>query len=648
MHEQATAVRGMEAAMCVWRLLQISGVDVPLTEFKDSWPMDETVESMRVSLEPHGIQSRAVKVDAGDLAHLPSPGLLQLKDGSWIVLREVTRRHLKVEGADGLVRVSPRHLDPHLAGSALELLSPLPAGATVWRRLGALLLLHWRSVAYFALAGVLIQAVALLTPELTSQVIGRALPDGATQLLRLLASMVVVAALLMGGIAWLRERVVLYVLTQLETTLKRGLLDHVLRLPFVELERRTLGELLQSFSGITAARTLFAERALTALFDGVLAISFLLVMGAKLLAPTLVLMLAALLMAMVAWVIGRAQARLQTREVAAQASQRGYIVELVSGIGTVKAAGAEQECHGQWMKRFRRELRFTLERQRVGLWSEVGIETIRQASSVSMLLWGGHGVLTGAIGIGPLFGFLMLAEGFLLATTGMISAYLILVVIRPQLDRSQQLLALPPRHSRATGHAAGSLGPIVMSDVWFRYSPDAPWILKGYNLRVEPGEKLMLKGPSGFGKTTILRLIAGLYRPDSGSIRVGGRDPMIDPRSVLYLPQFMQLYGGSIMENLKMLSGGADMQRLLKAAQVTGFDAVVASLAMQYQTILPHGGRTLSGGQRQMLALTAMLAADQQVLLLDEPMANIDPLTQASLHAILSVRDATIITAGHA
>lgn len=648
MHEEATAIRGMEAAVAVWRLLQISGVDMPLMEFKDIWPMDETVESMRLPLESHGMLSRAVKVDVGDCAHLPLPSLLQLKDRTWIVLRARTRKHRTVEDAGGLVRVSSKDLDQQLYGGALELLSRIPGGATVWRRLGALLLSHWRSLVYFVLASVLIQALALLTPELTSQVIGRALPDGATQLLRLLATLVVLAALLMGGIAWLRERVVLYVLTQLETTLKRGLLNHVLRLPFVELERRTLGDLLQSFSGITAARTLFGERALTALFDGVLAISFLLVMGAKLLAPTLALMFAALLMALVAWVVGRTQSRLQTREVTAQASQRGYIVELISGIGTVKAAGAEQECHGQWMKRFRRELQFTLERQRVGLWSEVGIETIRQASSVSMLLWGGLGVLNGEIGIGPLFGFLMLAEGFLLASTGMINAYLILVVIRPQLDRSQELLALQPMPPRRPRYAARSSGPIVMSDVWFRYSAEAPWVLKGYNLRVEPGEKLMLEGPSGFGKSTILRLIAGLYRPESGSVRVGGCDPTVDPQSVLYLPQFMQLYGGSIMENLRMLSGGVDTQRLLEAAQLTGFHSVVASLAMQYQTILPHGGRTLSGGQRQMLALTAMVAADRQVLLLDEPMANIDPLTQVSLHAILSARDATIITAGHA
>jgi ABC-type bacteriocin/lantibiotic exporter with double-glycine peptidase domain len=86
---------------------------------------------------------------------------------------------------------------------------------------------------------------------------------------------------------------------------------------------------------------------------------------------------------------------------------------------------------------------------------------------------------------------------------------------------------------------------------------------------------------------------------------------------------------------------------LLAAARATRFDAVVEGLAMGYETILPHGGATLSGGQRQMLALTAMLASDYDVLLLDEPMANLDPHTQAYLADVLADAGKTIVSAGH-
>ena len=80
-----------------------------------------------------------------------------------------------------------------------------------------------------------------------------------------------------------------------------------------------------------------------------------------------------------------------------------------------------------------------------------------------------------------------------------------------------------------------------MTDAWFRYTPEGPWILKGYDLSVEPGKKLVLQGPSGYGKSTILRLLAGLYVPERGSISISGRDSDAARRGVLYLPQFVQL-----------------------------------------------------------------------------------------------------------
>jgi ABC-type bacteriocin/lantibiotic exporter with double-glycine peptidase domain len=641
------ALHGLDARVAAWRLLLVHGVDLRMGEFVDRWPMDGTMDALRQPLEHHGIPCRGVRIEAGDLARLALPTLVKLRDESWLLLRARKGRQLVVESGRGVGHLTLDALAPELSGEALERLPALGAGSTLWRRWGRSLLSHRRALVQFALASVLLQALALLTPELTGQVMGRALPDGAPAMLRLLAAAVVAVALFTGVIAWLRERVVLFVLTRLEVAGKHGLLEHVMRLPFPELQRRTLGELLQAFYGISAARTVFAERALGALFDGVLALGYLVLMGSRLWAPTLAMALAALALAALAGLVGRAQARLQAREVEAQAGQRGYLTELIAGVGTVKAAGAEASCHAQWRTRFARELGYTLARQRIGLWSDVGFDGLRQVFSVMLLLWGGYGVLAGDIGVGPLFGFLLLGEGFLTAVLGMVNAYLALVVTRPLLARAQELMATPRAPERRRQAQSRLAGPIVMRDVWFRYSPDGPWVLKGYNLHVEPGETLLLDGPSGSGKSTVLRLLAGLYAPESGTISVNGRELRADPQRMLYLPQFVQLYFGSVFENLRILSGGAPAPQLRAAARATRFDSVVEALAMRYETILPHGGATLSGGQRQMLALTAMLASEFDVLLLDEPMANLDPLTQAHLTSVLADAGKTIVSAGH-
>jgi ABC-type bacteriocin/lantibiotic exporter with double-glycine peptidase domain len=187
-----------------------------------------------------------------------------------------------------------------------------------------------------------------------------------------------------------------------------------------------------------------------------------------------------------------------------------------------------------------------------------------------------------------------------------------------------------------------------MEDVWFRYSPTGPWILKGYGLRLEAGEQRTLTGPSGFGKTTVLRLLAGLHRPEKGTVLVGGLEPGAARHNLVYLPQFVQLFGGSILENLRVFSCGAPLERLMEVARRTGLQAMVDTLPMGYQTLLPPGGRNFSGGQRQLIALTGALGSGRPLLLLDEAVANLDPVHAAPLQALVASGAWTVVAASHA
>ena len=638
---------GLVPDVALWRLLSLRGIDLPLIHLREQSPIDGSLESMQHALARQGLHARAVRIEnLRDLAALETPTLLQSADDTWLLLRARRGRQAVVESADGLSRRTLTALAAALSGYALELTPGLPDGQGVWPRLRTLLRAYRGTLIQFALASVALQLFAMLTPELTGLVIGRALPDSAPQLLHLIAAAVVVAAVFSGAIGWLRERAVLYLLTRLEVALKRGFLEHVLRLPFPELQRRTLGELLQAFYGIASARSLLAERLLSVLMDGLLAIGFLVLMGIKVLAPTLVLLAVVLGMAGIAMLVGRAQARLQAAEVTAQARQRGYLTELIAGIRAIKAAGAEQACHAQWLGRFDAELDLTLRRNRIGLWNDVGLQTIRQASSMTLLLWGGYLVLQGDLGIGALFSFMLLAEGFLNAMQNLITTYLLLVMASQQLKGATELLSLRAM-PQPSGPGGPLSGPLVMKDVWFRYSEDGPWILQDYNLRIEPGEQHRMAGSSGSGKSTTLRLIAGLYAPDRGTISIGGREVQSASARMLYLPQFVHLNAGSIMDNLRSLSGNASSRRIEDAAAQTGFDKVIGSMAMGYHTPMTDGGHTLSGGQRQLLALTAALASDCDLLLLDEPMANIDAMTRTHVTEILSAQQRTIISAGH-
>lgn len=644
---ETTQLVGLAPHVALWRLLCVRGVDLPLAQLREEVRIDGSPESLQLALAPHGIHARPVRIrDASELAALETPTLLRQDDGTWLLLRACRRDVCIVETGDGVVRTGAAALARRTAGLAMELMPSLPEGRGLWPRIRGLLMAHRTILLQFVLASVALQSLSLLTPEFTGLVIGSALPDGASGLLRVLAAAVVAVAVFTGAVSWLRDRLVLYLLVRLEMSIKHGFLEHVLHLPFAQLQSRSLGELLQAFYGIASARALLAEKLFGALIDGALAVGFLVLMGVKIQAATLVLLAATLAMAGMALLVGRAQARLQEAEVVAQARQRGYLTEIIAGIRTIKAAGAERACQAQWRRRFAAEQALTLRRNRVGLWNEVGLQSMRQASSATMLLWGGYLAVKGEIGIGTLFSFVLLAEGFLNAVQNLINTYLVFAVVSRQLAGTDALLALA-RLPSATPHTGALSGPIVMKGVWFRYSADGPWILQDHDLRVEAGAKHLISGPSGCGKSTVLRLIAGLYAPERGTITIGGRELRTSATRILYLPQFIHLNAGTIMDNLRNLSGNAPPQRLMEAAAKTGFDRIVASLTMGYQTPLPDGAHTLSGGQRQLLALTAAMAADCDLLLLDEPMANIDALTAANLAEALAAHRCSMITVGH-
>lgn len=649
MPEETLPIKGFAPAEALHRLLKLKGYRGNLQAFQEAYLVDGSPESMVLPLEIEGVHARMAVLQADEVPCLELPTLLQLKDASWILLRKRDRKGLLVETPEGKQHLGLEHLAPALTGQALDLSPALPNGKTLWMRLKALLGHQKGTLIRIAVATGMLQLLALAMPEITGVVMNQALPDGAGSTLKLVAAGVLLVAAFQAWTGWIRERTLLYLATRMEASVERGFLEHLLHLPFPFLQKKSLGDLLQAFGGLTAARELLAERALGALLDGVLAVVYLVVMGFKLLAPTVVVVLVAGVMAGLAVLVGRAQARQQALEVEAQAKERGYLTELIAGIGTVKAAGAERQGLHRWLERFQAELGFNLKRNRLGLWSEVGLTTLQQAMTVVLLVWGGNLALKGELRIGTLFAFMQLASGFLGAVFGVVNAYLMLVVLRPQLAKTQEIMEVVPekRPLHMGGESQALNGPVVMEDVWFRYTPDGPWILKGYNLRVEAGEKFTLTGPSGFGKSTILRLLAGLYSPEKGTISIGGLSPQAARHKILYLPQFVQLYGGSIIENLRVLSGGSPLERLLAVSQQTGLHNLVAALPMNYNTVLPHGGKNLSGGQRQFIAMTAALASGRGFLLLDEATSGMDGLMHFSSMEFTNLHLATIVFAAH-
>lgn len=198
------------------------------------------------------------------------------------------------------------------------------------------------------------------------------------------------------------------------------------------------------------------------------------------------------------------------------------------------------------------------------------------------------------------------------------------------------------------------LGRLELDRVAFAPVAGRPALIKGVSFAIEPGESLGLIGPSACGKTTLVRLLLGIWKPQAGVARLDGADIARWDRDALgkhigYLPQDVELFAGSVAENIARL-GEIDSERVVAAAQMAHAHEMILRLPDGYDTPIGDAGAVLSGGQRQRIALARALYGEPKLVVLDEPNANLDIEGEAALASALrelKVRGVTVIMVSH-
>ncbi len=323
--------------------------------------------------------------------------------------------------------------------------------------------------------------------------------------------------------------------------------------------------------------------------------------------------------------------------------------ETLRGTEVIRAFGREPEFVAGFRQILRRGLAAS---NRSSFFSAVytPMTAILAALAVAALLWAGtqEGLAAFGISLGTLTAFLILMQRFFQPITALGEEWQTVQGAMAGAERIFDTLALSPDGTppvRTGGAEEVGQSPIVLSRVEFGYTEGQP-VLHGMSLEVRRGEHVALVGRTGAGKTSALHLVAGLYRPWGGRIRVAGRDPAgLDEsarRRVLgVVPQVVQLFSGTVLENLTLRDTSISEAAVYEACRIAGADAFIRALPQGYHTQLSGSGNGrgthLSAGQQQLLALARALVHTPPVLLFDEATAAVDSASDAAFRAALRV-----------
>lgn len=504
------------------------------------------------------------------------------------------------------------------------------------------------------LAAVFINLFTLLTALFTMTIYDRVVPNNAMASLVALSIGLGIVIVFDFILKLLRAYFIDHAGAQIDEEIGENVFARLIAMR-LELKRGSTGAIAGTMRELEQLRDFFTSATLTALVDVPFILLTLLVVaiigGWVVLVPALMVPLVLL----VGWLAHPALERLSARTMGEGLVKQAVLVETIGSLETVKAAGAAPLLSRRWLDAVRRHADVSLRQRLVGA---IGVTFATSAGTIAyagVVIVGVVMIANGSLTMGALIACSILA-GRAIAPLAQISQLLSrLTSTRTAYQQIDAMMALPPEGPEGEPlHLAAVTGRIELRNVSFRYPGAAERALSEVSFTIAPGEHVALLGRVGSGKSTIARLVIGLYPAEDGLVLIDGTDirqfgPPALRAQVGTAMQESVLLTGSVRENIALGRPNVDDAEMLRAAQVSGTHQFMGQLANGYDLKLADRGEGLSGGQRQSIAIARAIAGRPGIVVMDEPSSAMDAQTETGLIQRLQeeLKDRTLILITH-
>ncbi|EQA6226673.1 peptidase domain-containing ABC transporter [Enterobacter ludwigii] len=620
-----------------------------------------TLAGMKEIAEQLGLASRCLSLELHELNSLKIPCILHWDFNHFVVLVGVKQNRVILhDPARGRRTINLEEMSQYFTGIALEVwpgstfteeqeshhFSLKALAAKVHGLKGTLAKIFFYSL--------IIESINLLIPIGTQLALDHAIPAADVGLLTLICIGLLLFTFLRLALSALRSWSSLLMTTLINVQWQSGLFSHLLRLPLSYFERRKLGDIQSRFGSLNTLRETFTSSIVGALIDGTMLIGVVIMMALYGGWLTGVVMCFTALYVLIRLMTYSTYRELSEEILVRDARTRSYFMETLYGIATIKMQGFSERRSIHWLNleidTINTEIKITKMDLLFG-----GVNSLITACEQIAMLWlGSRLIIDNDITIGMFIAFGVFREQFADRVWSLTNFLTKLRMMHLHNERVADIALNTQEKKKPDREILKTMKPVALeiNALSYRYDDHSAAVFRGLSFQVLAGESVAITGPSGAGKTTLMRVLCGLFEPQTGSVMIDGNDiqqlGLNNYRKIIgCVMQDDKLFSGSIRENICGFDENADYEWMEECARASFIHGAIVKMPMGYDTLVGELGEGLSGGQKQRIFIARALYRKPGILFMDEATSALDEESETYVNQAIKKLNITRIIIAH-
>lgn len=639
---------------CATMLLRYYGSQEKISTIRES--LEAGRDGLKLSyiadyLKKRGMDTKIYKAEISALEKLPLPAVIFWNNEHFVILEKIKGKDIFiVDPAFGRRRIDKGTLNESYSDVIMVVkpnddFHPIKEKNTNWNIVLEHLKKRKKAIGLIVLMSFIVYALQMSVPIMIQRIIDSKTIGNQVYIILGLG-------ILLGMINFLRGRKMLVLQIETDHYLSEKVYEKLLSLPYKYFEGRTPGDILFRMGSITTVRDILSEQ----IVQTVMQLGMLFFIFAYMFIKSPVITLTALVIFVVTGIfifsMKTAIAEVNQDDMMKNTILQTVQVETIYSMFAIKTSGMEEETKNNWKKAYERCLDSYKRKNRVINIYTSFLTFVQNIAPVLLLGMGIYYSMLGKLTLGESMAIYSLAGSFFSTGIALYNFWNDFVVAGAYMERLHDIIDSEEEKIPEHPVCVKVSGDLDLDHVSFSYTKTAEKVLSDINLHIKKGEKIAIVGASGSGKSTMAKLILGLYEPTEGDIIYNGVSiKNLDKRKLRkqigVVPQDMTLFNQSIYENIRMNREELGLEQIKEAAEVAQIREEIEEMPMKYNTMISDMGMNLSGGQRQRIALARAIVNKNDLIVLDEATSALDYENEKKISDYLGQKECTRIVIAH-